>query len=164
MGGPAFVGFAFTLSIIFLASIAGSVSTTYFIHLSIPISDPAEDTVQVQQWISAATQAASLVSSRWRSTTGNKLQIDTYDNEGNTVSNLAYGIASAENTTNVVALISSGRPGSEALTDDLARMSRYFQVCAILIDPDGSCRSLTLDTQGIANLHHAVAPIRAIIP
>lgn len=100
--------------------------TTYSIHMTVPLTDPTQNAVQIAQWISSAKQSVQDVNARWATTTGNTLELLIRDDEGNSVVAMENAMASGENTTNVVALLVTGT--DEVLCGYIARVGRYFKV------------------------------------
>lgn len=102
--------------------------TQYAIHLTVPLTDPTSDPVQVGQWVAAAQVAAASVTARWGATTGNSLSVLVLDNHGNSNTNVENALGSILNTSNVVALLLAENEVAYNLADDIARMGRYFKV------------------------------------
>lgn len=106
----------------FAASTFGA--NQYAIHLNVPLSDPSQDPVQLQQWIAAAHQAAADLTTSWQSSSGDSIQVDVMDNQGDIVITASNAITSATNAS-VIALVSAG---PDTLTDQLELTARSFSV------------------------------------
>lgn len=110
-----------------LSVTSGNGTTTYAIHMMVPLTDSSQNQTQVLQWISSAMAAAENVTNQWRSTTGNSLEIYVLDNQGNAIINTNNAISSSTNAS-AITLLACGSQAHPDFVDEVARIGSFFHV------------------------------------
>lgn len=110
-----------------LSVTSGNGTTTYAIHMMVPLTDASQNQTQVLQWISSAVAAAKNVTNQWRSTTGNSLEIYVLDNQGNAIINTNNAISSSTNAS-AITLLACGSQAHPDFVDEVARIGSFFHV------------------------------------